>query len=230
MQGAFPAGADWASALQPGNDERVERMARSDIVERQLHNLARRQPGAAPAPLAPNLDYEGGPYPPAAHFRADGETYYILSELAMRNVPSRPGTLGHYLVPVVAVRNRHRQMRCRPFINPQRLPRYVPPLADAPGMLQGDTRPRPHDKYCLAGRDYTTPSLAPYREIGLAVLQDVLERAEALDMAFARRMEGLGNVAAQAWLWILPVASPPPVLNPPFCSPSGLLGVPGPRL
>lgn len=36
-----------------------------------------------------------------------------------------------------------------------------------------------------------------YFEVGLKILKDALERAEALDLAFARRMEGLGNVAPQ---------------------------------
>ena len=195
MQGSFPAGADWANALRPGNDERVERLVRSDMVERRLHDMAMRGPGPAPPALAARLDYIAGPFPPTTCFKVAGVTYYILRN-GCENELARPGIFGHYLVTMVVIRPSQRFV-CRPFINATRFTNAIDPPPDAPGMVAGDLRRRPGKWYCMPGIDYITPTLAPYNEIGLDVLTKALEEAEALDMAFARRMEGLGNVAAQ---------------------------------
>jgi hypothetical protein len=197
MQGAFPAGADWASALQPGNDERVDRIARSDIVEQELYRIARARPGVpAPPPLAARLQYVGGPFPPTAHFQVAGETYYILQN-GMQNQRARPGVFGHYLQTMVVYRLANGTELARPFINQQAFPNGVrePVPPDGPGLVAGDLRTPPNARFCRLLRDYTTPTYALYNEIGLVALREALEQAEALDMAFARRMEGLGNVA-----------------------------------
>ena len=207
MQGSFPAGADWANALRPGNDERVERLVRSDVVERQLHDMALRVAGPRPPALAASLDYISGPFPPTTRFKAAGVTYYILRN-GCDNERARVGIFGHYLVTMVVIRPRLLEV-CRPFINAVKLPVAIQRLADAPGMVAGDNRVQPGKWYCTPGIEYTTPTLAPYNEIGLNVLAEALEEAEALDMGFARRMEGLGNVAAQVcWECIDPDYDP----------------------
>jgi hypothetical protein len=195
MQGSFPPGADWSNVLQPGNDERVERLARSDVVERRLHDMAVRGPGPPPPALARRLNYIAGPFPPTAHFQVNGVLYYILRNGSDTQL-ARPGIFGHYLQTMVVVVHNNANV-CKPFINPQRHAAQMMP--DAPGMVANDLRYPPHERYCTPGIHYTTPTLAghTYNEIGLAVLKHSLETAEALDMAFARRMEGLGNVAAQ---------------------------------
>ena len=67
-------------------------------------------------------------------------------------------------------------------------------------MTAPDNRLQPDPEYCIPTVHYTAPSLlAPrqYWEVGIQILKTSLESAEALDLAFARRMEGLGNVAPQ---------------------------------
>jgi hypothetical protein len=203
MQGSFPEGADWASALDPGASEAADRQKRSDDIEKELIRLARARagPGVRVPVLNQRIRYVAGPFPPTTRFQVNGVDFYILKEYPVRNVRARLGIFGHYLVTVVidevpgVVPNRNVWL-ARPFFNPVQDPAN-PAIPDgAPGTIMPDMRFIPNSLYCVLGRDYTLPD-GRYYEIGLATLKACLEQAEALDLAFARRMEGLGNVARE---------------------------------
>jgi hypothetical protein len=199
MQGSFPEGADWASALDPGPGEDADRLRRNDIIQRELEQLARARvaPGQPIPAQNPNLTYVAGPFPPTTRFQAGGLTFYILKEQGVRDERARVGRFGHYLVTVVIERvGVPVELLARPFFNSVQNAHALPFLLGAPGTLPDDTRYRPYNQYCVPGRDYTLPD-GRYYEIGLATLKACLEQAEALDLAFARRMEGLGNVARE---------------------------------
>jgi hypothetical protein len=201
MQGSFKAlGADWNSALAPGADDEAQRQKRSDDVEQQLAWFTRmRNNPQAPAP--PNPMAYAQIFPPTPHFKYRGETFYILNGPMREDMECQNGAYGHYLVTttdIIAHPGYARPIHSRIEIAPAR---RVQPDQDAPGMLYGDTLLVPDPTYCIPYVHYTTPTLAqanPYREVGLERLKEALESAEALDLAFARRMEGLGNVAPQA--------------------------------
>ena len=197
MQGAFPPGADWSRALDPEADDAVQIKEREDQITREIERLTRiRAPGAAPGPAPPAnplLNYSQV-FPPSAHFQLSGVTYYIVKG-RRANDEASVGWWGHYTVATADVRVGS-TIYARPFLNARSIPgprRVAPPLG-APGT-QGDGLP-PAEEYCAPGRDYIVPD-RQYWEIGLQYLTQLLETAEAKDLAFARRMEGLGNVAPQ---------------------------------
>jgi len=202
MQGSFPPGAHWASALEPDVDYQAQVKERSDVIEREIHRIAtlRHPGGAAPPvpPLNPLLTYAAGPFPPTAFFRLEGETYYILWNLP--NQTTRPGAQGHYTITTV-VTGAAGAYLSRPFLRPVQNAGPVAQDPDAPSSLPTDADPRrspPDPMYCVPGRDYIVPNNPiAYLEVGSAVLRRALEEAETLDLAFARRMEGLGNVTSQ---------------------------------
>lgn len=202
MQGAFPAlGADWQAALDPGVDDDAQRRQRSDQIDRQLRELVRLRDGQAPAAAAPPdpLRYTQVE-PPTPNFRLNGLTFYILKQTRVSDVPAREGKWGHYLVTTVDI-------QANPgFARPMNVTVEIAQAnrtdvaSDGPGMqpAQGDTRLKPDDRYCIPFSHYIVPTVpASYYEVGLQILKNELEKAEALDLAFARRMEGLGNVAPQ---------------------------------
>jgi hypothetical protein len=214
MQGAFPGGADWNDALDPGVDDRAEIQQRSDLIARELDRIARMRvplPAAGgPAPPAPNpLMTYAGPFPPTPFFHLADKSFYILKLGDAATILARDGIWGHYLETTASIdwtdpSDQSVCQRARPFLNAVVIPvaEQAPLPVGAPGTSAGDTRLAPSPEYCLPSRDYilpSTPGLRPplYYEIGLVTLKDILEKAEALDLAFARRMEGLGNVAAQ---------------------------------
>jgi hypothetical protein len=67
-------------------------------------------------------------------------------------------------------------------------------------MRPGDSQPRPNLHYCKEGRDFITADPDLFWEIGASTLRRCLERAESLDFAFAKRMQGFGNVT-QSVVW-----------------------------
>jgi hypothetical protein len=79
-----------------------------------------------------------------------------------------------------------------------------------------DDRRRPHPFFSVDGRDYVRPDgrdhVRPdstYLEIGIKKLKSILEEAESLDLSFAKRMEGLQNVASSVvWDCIDPDFNP----------------------
>jgi hypothetical protein len=80
---------------------------------------------------------------------------------------------------------------------PAAQPALLPAPAHEPGMpgMGDDTRPRPNLHYCKEGRDFIRADPHKFWEIGISTLKNCLEKAEAMDFAFAKRMEGFGNVA-----------------------------------
>lgn len=211
MQGAFPIGADWSEALDPGNDVATERKKRSDILERELARIAQqRNPGAPPVPPDPLRTYTAGPFPPTTHFRVDGVHFYVLKK-GLVNTRARPGRLGHYLVTVVVDELPTAggaagvlSPFCRPFLHPTVLNPARPYPDGAPGTTPEDWRAPPNERFCVESRDYivANPDNPSYWEIGLSTLKESLESGEALDLAFARRLEGLGNVAPQVRVFL----------------------------
>ena len=202
MQGAFPGGADWSAALNPGPDDAAQIQQRSDLIDRELVELTRLRDGAAVLPAAPDPfhDYRTVAAP-SAHFQLNGHTFYILTESMFVGLqPARPGALGHYLVTTVDYTPAGTSF-ARPLLNavPMAVPRGATLPTGAPGTTRNDHRLPPSLEYCMPFVHYICPVQPPsYWEIDLATLRSSLEQAEALDLAFARRMEGLGNVTAQA--------------------------------
>jgi len=204
MQGAFPGGTNWARALDPDPDEAAQTKAQSDQIHRQLLHLTHLRDGAAPPnPGTSILDYQPGKvFPPTAKFQVAGKTFYILKDLPISTQEARPGIWGHYLVTTVQIQKY--PYSARPIMASEKLPRAdrVNDLGNGfPGQDPTDKRYRPSRKFCRPNIDYITPFAVNgqpgYYEIGYSALKTSLEKAEALDLAFARRMEGLGNVAAQ---------------------------------
>ena len=198
MQGAFPVlGADWNAALDPGPDDAAQRQQRSDAIDRQLRELTRLRDGAAPAALPANPLGYVKVFPPTPSFSVDRKTFYILKEMTVQDEQARPGQWGQYLVTTVditAMPGFARPIDVKIEIPPAQ--RYTPPAS--PGTSLGDTRLKPDSRFCILYAHYIVPTAqASYYEIGLNTLKNTLETAEALDLAFARRMEGLGNVAPQ---------------------------------
>jgi hypothetical protein len=115
----------------------------------------------------------------------------------------RQGVYGHYLVPYEPVlenegdqqnlrRGKPYQENCTPIALPTERKQKGPP-----GSIRRDARPLPSKTFCIEGVHYICPDTlhrSPYYEIGLDILRGLLEQAEAADLAFAQRMQGLGNV------------------------------------
>lgn len=203
MQGAFPGGVDWTGALDPGPDEQAQAVQRSDQIERELQRLTRLRNPQAAAAQPPDLLAYNEVYAPTPHFKMQDMTFYILKLSGMTQTRARGGVLGHYLVTTVDIVAEAGY--CRPIESKQELPRNSrtplpdPNILNPPGYSTNDPRMKPSTRFCMPFVHYTYPNQAnpTYYEIGLDILKDTLEKAEALDLAFARRMEGLGYVSAQ---------------------------------
>lgn len=204
MQGTF-VGADWDSALDPGPDDEAQQQQRSDAIERELEHLTRiRNNNPLPPPQDP-LRYTQV-FPPTAHFTLQGYLFYILNSHLLENEYAQAGEYGHYLVTMTDIVAKPHY--ARPIHVKQELPQNRQfSYQTAPGMQHGDDRYRPDPRFCVSSVHYILPNppgFPPvYYEIGLQRLKNSLEQAEALDLAFARRMEGLGNVASQVCQWCL---------------------------
>ena len=197
MQGAFPANADWQAALDPDADYQAQLQERSDLIEREMiriTNNRRRGPGGGPAiPVDPLLNHTSPAVAPTPYFHLNGMTIYILKDLPASLL--RDGVWGHYVVTTVGIGN---PPRARPLKRSGVNAPPIPIMPGAPGTMPSDFRLRPSPQYCMPIRDYIVPTVpASYAEIGIGILKLTLENAEAMDLAFARRMEGLGNVASQ---------------------------------
>jgi len=203
MQGAFlQTGVDWAAALDPGADETSETARRHKIRADEILRIAQnRRAAAAGGPAAPVRAVVVIPNPIAAshHFELDGRRVYLVREQA--DTPLREGLWGHYLVPYetfhVAIAGAP-NIRARPYLTDPltRFPVAKPAGLGAPGRVLGDPKPIPSSLFCEEGVHYVRAVPGAYSEVGLNTLRRVLEAAEAQDQAFARRMEGLGNVDA----------------------------------
>lgn len=197
MQGAFPENADWQAVLDPGVDYQAQLQERSDMIEREMIRITnnRRGPGAGgPLPMDPLLTHTFPAAAPTPHFQLNGSTVYILKD--MPESPLRDGIWGHYVVTTVGFGGPPAE--ARPLLRAVANALPIPAPPGAPGTMPSDLRLRPSPTYCVPIRDYILPTVpASYLEIGIFKLKRALEEAEALDLAFSRRMEGLGNVASQ---------------------------------
>ena len=208
MQGIFavhPRATNWSDVLDPGVDEETDRKQREqkaldDMAARAAR--ARADPGVAlpPVPKAPKLFA-----PPARFVVKDMPVFVIRDEYGADTIPMRPGQWGHYLVPYIVPDG---ESKARPYKESDENTDDVTAVEGFPGMSKDkrDKAPVPHEKKCKPGRDFVvaiyTPKPKPkqYWEVGLTQIRATLERAEAMDLAFARRMEGFGTVA-RAVVW-----------------------------
>lgn len=207
MQGTFQqvhpsqagaTGTNWGGILNPGPDEEAIADQHRRENDAELHRIREvRQAaaaGVAPPPYRPAR--VPIPIPPSSRFQLKTKWFYIVQDPP--TLPFRPGLWGHYLVTYEEhIVNGHRL--AKPYMeNPLRI-RHPDDITDgAPGTEEGDPKPMPDPYFCLENVHYVSAS-APdeppaYYEIGVETLRATLEQAEALDLAFARRMEGMGNV------------------------------------
>ena len=207
MQGAFPVagtnatGTDWGGILNPGPDEQSMAEQRRHASEEELNRIRQVRRAAAadegvPDPQPVSIPV---PQPPSSRFQVRGTWVYIVREIP--NLPLRPGIWGHYLVTYERFQGDDDDETWwgRPYKDRQELDPPVKVHIGAPGTVKGDTKPPPSPDYCIENEHYVCAGTELlYYEIGMETLRQALEQGEALDLAFARRMEGLGNVAKSA--------------------------------
>lgn len=213
MQGAFPVpnaatGSDWGAILDPGPDEEAMQSQRERHAEfelQQIREIRDAQARGVPLPAPPHED-NPAPIAPSSRFQLKDKKFFIVRELP--NLPMRPGTWGHYLVSYELFEGvdetGNPETVARPYNQTKHLlhPTEIP--IGAPGTIDGDPKPLPSFLHCQEGVHYVCASPGDenhppaYYEIGVQTLREALEQAEALDLAFAQRMEGLGNVARAA--------------------------------
>lgn len=205
MQGVFDASllqANWGAILDPGVDEETEHAIRDAQAAAERARGAVRARGAAapPRPPPPVPDRKSVIVPPV-RFASKGTVFYVVKPTAaIPDFPPRRGKWGHYLVPCVVDPT---TKKASPY--PLKPPSAAagPAFRERPGVPgistdNSDKQPVPDRGACVEGRDFVatdTNPAQPYWEVGLEHLRRTLENAEALDLAFARRIEGLANVS-----------------------------------
>lgn len=203
MQGIFsthPRATNWADVLDPSVDEETDQRRREEEALREQAARAAQARGGGPAPApSPPVKLVA----PPARFVVKDMPVFVLRDTAAQDIPLRPGRWGHYLVPYVVSTN---GKKAHPYGEVPENANSVPVRYGFPGCSRDDTdtAPRPDGKKCMEGRDFVSadfrPENARYWEVGLTQVRRILERAETLDLAFARRMEGFGTVA-RAVVW-----------------------------
>lgn len=205
MQGVFAPsrpvaglGTDWGAVLDPGIDETAERARREqEALRRRTREIQAARAGAQAPPRPPPIQIIS----PPVRFTIKGRMYYVLRDEP--DAGPRVGEKGHYLVPVTVDTGSGKASPFPPPSPPDAAaaddggapPPAAPPAPPPPRAPNGAPRSPPPDTLtCQEGRDYVC-SDGGYWEVGLRHLQRMLEEAEALDLAFARRIEGLSNVA-----------------------------------
>ena len=214
MQGAFPGpaaatGSDWNAILDPGPDEEAVQAQRERHAEfnlNQVREMRAAQARGAPVPALAHEDDTPAPTAPSSRFQLKDKTFFIVRDPP--NLAMRDGIWGHYLVSYEQFEgpdeDGNNATLARPYRQPAELPRPCEVPHGAPGTIEGDPKPWPSHLYCQEGVHYVCASPGDgehppaYYEIGVQTLRAALEQAEALDLAFAQRMEGLGNVARAA--------------------------------
>lgn len=200
MQGVFDAegalpmpslSANWTESLDPDVDEATQRQMRAEhataVRARQI--LAQRGGPHALAPPAPLRH----PIPPPQRFTVKGMVMLVVKGA---DIPPRAGEWGHYIVPYVI----EDAGTATPYTThpPNPIPLVV--AEGYPGMSRdgADVQPLPNVNTCALGVDFVKANPSKFWEVGLDNVKKILEEAEAADLEFARRMEGLGNVAKGA--------------------------------
>ena len=206
MQGIFaahPRATNWNEALDPGVDEQTDLARREDDALRE-QAIRATQARAAPGAHLPPPDPIPSLFAPPPRFTIKDMAFFVLRGDSAQLIATRPARWGHYLVPYVVTTGN--SPRAKPYKDPTRQNAGVGVPQGAPGGSRDpvETVPLPDMEWCKEGRDFVcaryTNDSPPYWEVGLAHLRAILERAEALDLVFARRMEGFGTVA-RAVVW-----------------------------
>lgn len=198
MQGVFTTHradhANWGEVLNPDVDEETQQQIRENAANRRAQErLARARGGVGgPAPDPPPVEI---PTAPPVRFTTRGVVFFVLNKEGVRGIEPRPGIWGHYLVSFVEDQT---SRTAKPFKeNADNAVDLVHQKGFPGSPLEGgsDGQPRPDTKKCKEGRDFVRATDTPaYWEVGADYLRKVLEEAEAKDLAFARKMEGLGSV------------------------------------
>lgn len=207
MQGLFathPRATNWSDALDPGVDEETDRLRREQeaLDERTRRVIQARSGGGVPPP--PPVPPPALHAPPTRFIVKEMPIFVLRGRREVETIAQRPGRWGHYLVPYIVPAA---QGTARPFKDTgDDNPVDVPPREGFPGNARDkqDTSPQPDGKKCKKDRDFVCANFSPgdpkYWEVGLTHVRTILERAEAMDLTFARRMEGFGTVA-RAVVW-----------------------------
>lgn len=161
-----------------------------------------RAPGAHAAPI-PRQQIRKA-LPPCQSFALKGRVFFIIGthqNETESHSEARKGIWGHYIVPYYI----DSQERARPYLRTEQNTRdNISIYWGDPGFPIGGRRGEDHQaipnmNYCKRGVDFVSANnQSQYWEVGLAKLKESLEKAEKMDLAFAQRMEGLGNVARPA--------------------------------
>jgi hypothetical protein len=196
MQGVFDTGdalampslsANWSESLDPDVDEAAQRQRRTEHATQMRANQILAQRGMPVAAAAAPLQT---PRPPHQRFTVKNTLFYVVKG---EDISPRPGVWGHYMVPYVI----EAAGTATPYT--PHIPNAVAlvPVDGYPGMSVdgGDKQPRVNPTTCTLGVDFVTADPAKFWEVGLDNVKTMLETAEAADLEFSRRMEGLGNVA-----------------------------------
>lgn len=211
MQGSFNQqqttglGTDWGSVLDPGPDEAalVVYHDRQETARLNQVRAARQAADGAAGPAAPVPPAQALTPPQAGStsFVNRAITVYVLTQAVNKEAPfvaPRQGMYGHYLVTYEKFQDGADGERARPYREQTpAAPPYPIKGKGPPGTVEGDARPKPSAGYCEEGTHYVCPDtghMSAYCEIGQDALRKLLEHVEALDLAFAQRMQGLSNV------------------------------------
>ena len=209
MQGVFEPtqlkpllSANWGDSLDPGLDEDTQHDSRARRAEAEAVRRAaavRAGAGPLPPPEAPPV-----PIPPPARFTVKKMLFYVMRWKEAENIKQRPGIWGQYLVPIVITTDAAGEQEASPYKKHSDNATDLVPAQGFPGHASTgnkDGQPKPDLKKCVEGRDFVRAAdPVSYWEIGLHQARGLLEEAESMDLAFARRMEGFGFVS-QSVVW-----------------------------
>lgn len=215
MQGLFSSqssssipflGTNWGSALDPGMDEATENAVRDAraATNRARDAAAARSGRALPGPPSSAQRVQLDILVPPVSFTIKHRQFYVMKQPEDGLMSPRRGRCGHYLVPCVVKSGTGGPRLAVPYPEKTTGGNAPPiqPRQGAPGKpKQGvrDAQPSPDATWCVEGRDFVCAPASDdadgYWEVGLQALRQRLEEAESMDLAFARRMEGLANVS-----------------------------------
>lgn len=194
-------GVDWADSLNPPVDEPTQRAVRDAEARaahaHSIHQFRTGNGGVGAVPVPPI------PVAPPARFVVKGMTFIVINTPGARDtnmIKPRPGQWGHYIVPYVVDKTTNKASPYTP--HEKKNDTDVTVKEGFPGKSADgkDKNPQPDGELCKMDLDFITPTREKYWEVGIEYVRAVLEQAEAADLAFARRMEGLGFVSrSEVW-------------------------------